>query len=60
MTTKLQKAAPRRDEYRAWFDQQVKLGLDDLAAGRIHSHGEFTARMERLFKDLARGAKKAA
>ncbi|WP_428247153.1 CopG family ribbon-helix-helix protein [Ferrovibrio sp.] len=34
--------------YDAWVRAQVQEGLDDLAAGRVHSHEEVTAEMDAI------------
>lgn len=41
-------AAERRAEYEAWYEQQVRLGLEDLDAGRVVSDAEATAHMQRI------------
>ena len=41
-------AAERRAEYEAWYKEQVRLGLEDLDAGRVVSDEEATAHMQRV------------
>lgn len=43
-------AAERRAEYEVWYEEQVRLGLEDLDAGRVVSDEEATAHMQR-FRD---------
>ena len=52
--------APQGDEYREWFDQQVQLGLDDLAAGRIVPHEELVSDIQKRRNERVRKQKKAA
>lgn len=47
--------------YDAWYDEQVRLGLEDIEAGRIVSHEEFIKNMAEHMKKLAKKhAQKAA
>lgn len=41
-------AAERRAEYEAWYAEQVRLGIEDLDAGRVVSHEEAKKHMERF------------
>lgn len=50
----------KKDAYREWFDEQVKLGLDDLEAGRIVSHEEVRAKVEKLIVQHSKHRQKAA
>jgi predicted transcriptional regulator len=52
------KPAPKRDEYREWFDAQVGLGLKDLEAGRVLTDEQVRERI--LKRRLARVRHKAA
>lgn len=42
------KAAERRAEYEAWYEEQVRLGMEDLDGGRVVSDEEATAHMLRV------------
>ncbi len=52
--TKPKVTKPEAQTYAQWKEQQIQLGLDDLDAGRVISHEEFTrrsnARLKRLIK----------
>ncbi len=50
----------KKDAYREWFDEQVKLGLDDIEAGRIVSHEEVRERILKRRLQRVRTRKKAA
>lgn len=54
-TTRKQPTKP--DEYREWFNKEVELGLADLEAGRVVSHEEVRAKVEKL---IVQHSKKAA
>lgn len=41
-------AAERRAEYEAWYEEQVRLGLEYLDAGRVVSDEEATTHMQRV------------
>lgn len=43
----------------AWLQRKVDKPRADIAAGRVHSHEDFTAGMDRLMADLQRGHGKA-
>ncbi|MBZ0096646.1 MAG: hypothetical protein K8H75_14915 [Sulfuricella sp.] len=45
------------DEYREWFNKEVELGLADIEAGRVVSHEEVRAKVEKL---IVQHSKKAA
>lgn len=47
-----QTAAEARAEYEAWFDEQVRLGLEDIDAGRVVSDEAATEYMRRLREKL--------
>lgn len=49
------KADDARAAYEAWYDEQVRLGLEDLAAGRVVSDTEATEHM-RLLREKLRSA----
>jgi predicted transcriptional regulator len=47
--------------YEAWYDEQVRLGLEDIEAGRMLSHEEVVKKSEALLKRLEKKqARKAA
>lgn len=57
------KAAPSKaghDDYDAWYDEQVRRGLEDIDAGRVLSHDEVVRRSEAQLKRLERKHAKAA
>jgi predicted transcriptional regulator len=39
-------------EYEAWYDEQVRLGLEDIKAGRVVPHEEVMKRTDRLLARL--------
>ncbi len=39
-------------EYLAWLQRKVDNARADIAAGRVHSHEEVAAEMDKLFADL--------
>lgn len=41
-------------EYEAWYEEQVRLGLDDLDAGRIVASEDAEKHFERTLKQLER------
>ena len=41
-------------DYEIWYEEQVRLGLDDLAAGRVVSSEEAEKHFERTLKQLER------
>jgi len=41
-----------RAEYEAWYAEQVRLGLEDLDAGRVVSDEEATAHMQHVRERL--------
>lgn len=45
-------AAEQRAEYEAWYEEQVRLGLEDLKAGRVVSDEQATEHMRRLRDEL--------
>jgi len=53
-------AAAQRAAYDAWYDEQVRLGLEDIEAGRVLSHEEVVKhareQMVRLKKRYAQAA----
>ena len=53
-------ATPVRQTFEQWKDEQIQLGLDDLAAGRVLSHEEFMRQSDAHLKRLARKYGKAA
>lgn len=47
--------------YDAWYDEQIRLGLEDLEAGRVLSHEEVVKKSEEYLKQLEKKhARKAA
>lgn len=46
------KLAEQRAQYEAWYDEQVRLGLEDIEAGRVVSDEEVTKHMQRLREEL--------
>lgn len=46
------KPDPRLAAYDAWYDEQVRLGLEDIGAGRVLSHEEVERRTDALMKRL--------
>jgi predicted transcriptional regulator len=38
--------------YEAWYDEQVRLGLEDIEAGRVLSHEEVVKKLDRHMKLL--------
>lgn len=38
--------------YDAWYDEQVRLGLEDIEAGRVYSHEEVERRTDALMRKL--------
>jgi hypothetical protein len=51
-TTAKSKLAEQRAQYDAWYDKQVRLGLEDIEAGRIVSHDEVVKRSAELLLQL--------
>lgn len=47
-------------EYVAWLQKKVDKAREDIAAGRVHSHEEVQARMERRIAELERKGREAA
>lgn len=66
MSTPPKKPAPRKAtrggtaEYDAWYDEQVRLGLEDIESGRVIPHEEFVASGQALLEKLKRKHAKAA
>ena len=46
-------AAVRRAEYDTWYEEQVRLGLEDLDAGRVVSDEDVRKHFENRFKQGA-------
>ena len=62
-TDNAKKATPPKadhDNYDAWYDEQVRLGLEDIDAGRVIPHEEVVRRGKALLKRLERKHAKAA
>lgn len=46
-------------DYVAWLQRKVNEAREDIAAGRVHSHEEVVAEMDKLIADLERKSRKA-
>jgi len=46
-------------DYVAFLQRRVDEAREDLAAGRVHSHEEVVAEMDKLIADLSRKSRKA-
>jgi len=46
-------------EYVAWLQRKVDEARADIAAGRVHSHEEVVAEMDKLFAELERKSRGA-
>lgn len=53
-------AAAQQAEYQAWYDEQVRLGIEDIAGGRIVSDEELRRHFEERFKQSAGRQQKQA
>lgn len=42
------------EAYEAWYDEQIRLGLEDIEAGRVVTDEEAERHTDRLFKKLER------
>lgn len=42
------------EAYEAWYDEQVRLGLEDIEAGRVLTNEEVERHTDRLFKKFER------
>jgi predicted transcriptional regulator len=61
MNATAKKPDPRREAYEAWYDEQVRLGLEDIEAGRVVSHESVVKKSAALLKQLEKKhGKKAA
>lgn len=49
----------QKSDYEAWYDEQIRLGLEDLEAGRVHTDAEVWRRVEDLFAQIAEEDAKA-
>ncbi len=56
----VKEAVQERLKYEEWALKQIEAGLADVKAGRVISHAEMVARMERKIRTSAHGRKKAA
>lgn len=52
MNATTKKPDPRREAYEDWYDEQVRLGLEDIEAGRVMTDAEVELHTDRLFKKL--------
>ena len=43
----------QKADYEAWYDEQIRLGLEDIEAGRVYSHEEVKQHVNALFAQLA-------
>lgn len=60
-TSTKSKLAEQRAQYEAWYDEQVRLGLEDIGAGRVVSHQEVVEHTAKLLDRLRKGqVRKAA
>ncbi len=57
---KATKPDAKQQAYDAWYDEQIKLGLDDLDAERVVSHAEFLKHTADLMRKLERKHDQAA
>lgn len=46
------KLTPERQAYENWYDEQIRLGLEDIEAGRVVSHDEAVKHWDALFRKL--------
>ncbi len=46
------KQVPNLEAYEAWYDEQVRLGLEDIKAGNVIRHEEAERRMDTFMKKL--------
>lgn len=60
ITSKSSEAARREIAYREWFDEQVRLGIEDADAGNLLSDEEVRKHFEKKAKRLAERNKQAA
>lgn len=58
--SKLDESARRETAYREWFDEQVRLGIEDADAGNLLSDEEVRKHFEKKAKRLAQRNKQAA
>lgn len=52
--------AEQRAAYEAWYDEQVRLGLEDIEAGRVVSDEEVRRHFDKRFKQHAGRQQKQA
>jgi predicted transcriptional regulator len=60
VTLKQTEAAQREAAYREWFDERVRLGIEDADAGKLLSDEEVRKHFEKKVKRLAEHDKQAA
>ncbi|MDO9227188.1 MAG: hypothetical protein Q8M09_16075 [Pseudomonadota bacterium] len=46
------KLTPEQQAYENWYDQQVRMGLEDIEAGRVVSHENFLENLAAHMKGL--------
>lgn len=51
---------PTLEDYEAWKDEQIRLGIEDIEAGRVYSHEEVMKRSQARLKKLHKKHAKAA
>jgi len=51
---------PTLADYEAWKDEQIRLGIEDIEAGRVYSHEEVIKRSQARLKKLNKKHAKAA
>jgi predicted transcriptional regulator len=54
------KLAEQRAQYEAWYDEQVRLGLEDIEAGRVVSDDDVRRHFEKRFQQHAGRQQKQA
>ena len=47
-----QEPTAKQKAYDAWYDEQVRLGIEDVDAGRVVSHAEAMRHWDDLFQKL--------
>ena len=49
----------QKADYGRWFEEQVRLGIEDIEAGRVYTDAEVWQHVEDLFAQLAEEDAKA-
>jgi predicted transcriptional regulator len=60
VTSKQTEAVQREAAYREWFDEQVRLGIEDANAGNLLSDEEVRKHFDKKVKHLAERDKQTA